>query len=85
MGEVTDIACRVRRVLQMHFGVMPEATGDEALLREDLDADSLDCIEVAMALEEEFDIEIADVEIEKVERVGDAVRLVERIMAVPAC
>jgi acyl carrier protein len=77
--EVTDTAGRVRRVIQMHLGVMPEETKDEALLQADLKADSLDCVEIVMMLEEEFNLAITDDDAAKVESVGDAIRLVTRL------
>ena len=44
---------------------------------EDLDADSLDVVEMVMALEEEFDLEISDEEVEKIKSVGDIVNYIE--------
>lgn len=44
---------------------------------EDIDADSLDVVELVMALEEEFGIEIADEEVEKIKTVGDIVKYIE--------
>ncbi len=44
---------------------------------EDIDADSLDVVELVMALEEEFDLEIADEEVEKIQVVGDIVNYIE--------
>lgn len=44
---------------------------------EDIDADSLDIVELVMALEEEFDLEISDQEIENIKSVGDVVRFIE--------
>jgi acyl carrier protein len=60
MVETRSLDARVRPVLQMQVGVMPEATGEEATLREDLDADGFNCIEVAMAFEEAFGIDGRD-------------------------
>lgn len=79
MVEVTDTAGRVRRVVQMHMGVMPEKTPDDATLREDLGADSLDCVEIVMMLEDEFHLAISDDDAAQVESVGDAIQLVERL------
>lgn len=45
---------------------------------EDIDADSLDVVELVMALEEEFDLEIADEEVEKIQTVGDVVGYIEK-------
>jgi len=44
---------------------------------EDIDADSLDIVELVMALEEEFDLEISDQEIENIKTIGDVVRYIE--------
>ncbi len=44
---------------------------------EDIDADSLDIVELVMALEEEFDLEISDKEIENIKTVGDIIRYIE--------
>ncbi len=44
---------------------------------EDLDADSLDIVELVMALEEEFELEISDEEVEKIKTVGDVVKYIE--------
>jgi acyl carrier protein len=71
-----DIAERVRGVIQRQLGVEPDRAADEARLDSDLDADSLDCVELLMSLEEEFDVEISDDEGTKIETVGDAIRLV---------
>jgi len=45
---------------------------------EDIDADSLDVVELVMALEEEFNLEIADEEVEKIKTVGDIVNYIEK-------
>ena len=45
---------------------------------EDIDADSLDVVELVMALEEEFDLEIADEEVEKIKTIGDIVKYIEK-------
>jgi acyl carrier protein len=79
--EVTDTAARVRRVVQMHTGVMPEKTTGDALLREDLGADSLGCVEIVMMLEDEFHLAISDDDAAQVLSVGDAIQLVERLRA----
>lgn len=50
-------------------------TGDTTF--EDIDADSLDIVELVMALEEEFDLEISDQEIENIKTVGDVVKYIE--------
>ena len=52
----------------------------EANLKEDLDADSLDAVELIMAVEEEFDIEIPTEEVEQIVSVGDAVEQIKRLI-----
>jgi acyl carrier protein len=79
MVEVTDTARRVRRVIQMSLGVMPEETKDDARLLEDLGADSLDCIEIAMSLEDEFGVSLTDDDAAAMMTVGGAVRLIEKL------
>jgi acyl carrier protein len=89
MAEVTgsaapvsgEVGKRVRRVIQSHLGLAGPAPDDEARFDSDLDCDSLDCIEIVMQLEEEFDIPISDDDATRLETVGDAVRLVERLTA----
>lgn len=72
---------KVRDVLVNELGVDREQLTDEANFVTDLGADSLDTIEVVMAIEDEFGIEIADEEAEGVETVGALVALVERLAA----
>jgi acyl carrier protein len=57
--------------------VNPEQVTDEAKFIEDLGADSLDTVELVMAFEEEFGIDVPDEEAEKLQAVGDVVRYVE--------
>ncbi|MEG0156839.1 MAG: acyl carrier protein, partial [Anaerovoracaceae bacterium] len=58
-------------------GVEAEAVNNDTHLMKDLEADSLDAVEIIMAIEEEFDIEVPDEEAEKFQRVGDIVKYVE--------
>ena len=60
---MTDHWTRLRDVLVEHLGVEPSAVTPQATLHEDLDADSLDVIELVMAMEEHFDVEISDDEV----------------------
>jgi acyl carrier protein len=68
-GAVSQLAVEV-------LGVEPEAVVDEARFKEDLDADSLDLVELVMALEERFDISVPEDDLENVLTVGQAVALV---------
>lgn len=64
---------RVREIIVDQLGVDPDQVKPEAAFIEDLGADSLDTVELIMALEEEYRVEIPDDEAEKIRTVGDAV------------
>jgi acyl carrier protein len=68
-----DIFDRVKKVVVEQLEVEPEKVTPEASFANDLQADSLDVVELVMALEEEFDIEIPDEAAEKIDTVGKAV------------
>ena len=68
---------RVKAVIVDQLSVDPEAVTLEASFVDDLDADSLDVVELIMGLETEFDIEIPDEEAEKISTVGDAVEYIK--------
>ncbi len=68
---------KVRNIIAEQLGVKPEEVTPEAKFIDDLGADSLDTVELVMALEEEFGIEIPDEEAEKLVTVGDAVKYIE--------
>jgi acyl carrier protein len=73
---------RVKALVVKLLGVTPEKVSMEARFREDLEADSLDLVELIMAFEEEFGGEISDEDAQKITTVGEAVRyLDERIAA----
>ncbi len=73
---------RVKALVVKLLGVSPEKVTMEARFREDLEADSLDLVELIMAFEEEFGGEISDEDAQKITTVGEAVRyLDERIAA----
>ena len=74
--ERTEIFAAVTRLAVDVLGVEPEAVDEEASFKEDLDADSLDLVELVMALEEQFDISVPEEELEDVLTVGQAVSLV---------
>ena len=71
MSESID--ARVREIIINELGVEPEKVTDDASFVEDLGADSLDTVELVMAFEEEFGIDIPDEDAEKMRTVGDAV------------
>lgn len=68
-----DIFGRVRAILVEQLGVDEEAVTLEASFQEDLDADSLDLVQLIMELEDQFGITISDEEAETIFTVGDAV------------
>ncbi len=65
---------RVKEIIVNELGVEPEKVTDDASFVEDLGADSLDTVELVMAFEEEFGIEIPDEDAEQIQTVGDAIR-----------
>ncbi|MFZ5640157.1 MAG: acyl carrier protein [Bacillota bacterium] len=68
---------QVKNIIIEQLGVEAEEVKPEASFIEDLGADSLDIVELVMALEEEFDMEIPDEDAEKIKTVGDAVKYIE--------
>ena len=74
MSEATD--SRVREIIINELGVEAEKVTDEASFVEDLGADSLDTVELVMAFEEEFGIEIPDDAAETIQTFGDAVKFI---------
>jgi acyl carrier protein len=71
-----DTEGRVREIICEHLGVGEEEVTPEASFIEDLGADSLDIVELVMAMEEEFEVEIPDEEAENIKTVQDAVNYV---------
>ena len=80
MAEKT-IEQRVKDIIVERLGVKPEQVAAEAKIVEDLGADSLDVVELIMALEEEFSCEVPDQEAEKLRSVGDVVKYIEDLPA----
>ena len=68
---------RVKDIIVEQLGVKPDQVTPEAKFIEDLGADSLDTVELIMALEEEFGIEVPDEQAEKLTTVGDVVKYIE--------
>jgi acyl carrier protein len=71
------VAQKVKEIVAQQLGVNEEQVTDEASFKDDLGADSLDIVELVMAFEEEFNIEIPDEDAEKVQTVGQAVSYIE--------
>jgi acyl carrier protein len=76
MAEKT-IEQRIKDIIIEQLGVTADQVTPEAKFIEDLGADSLDTVELVMALEEEFGLEIPDDEAEKLQSVGDVIKHVE--------
>ena len=70
---MSNIEERVRKLICEQLGVKEDEVNPEASFVEDLGADSLDTVELVMALEEEFETEIPDEEAEKISTVKDAI------------
>ena len=68
---------KIKAIIAEQLGVKPEEVTPSASFIDDLGADSLDTVELVMALEEEFGIEIPDEDAEKMTTVGDAVKYIE--------
>ena len=75
MGD--DVASKVKKIVADHLGVEEAKVTEEASFIDDLGADSLDTVELVMAVEEEFGSEITDSEAEKILTVGDAIKFIE--------
>jgi acyl carrier protein len=75
--QQSSIEERVRKIIVEQLGVKEDQVTPEAKFIEDLGADSLDTVELVMALEEEFGQEIPDEEAEKLQSVGDVSKFIE--------
>ena len=73
---MSDIAKRVKEIVAEQLGVEEGQVLTESSFMDDLGADSLDTVELVMALEEEFDIEIPDEDAEKIQTVHDAIEYI---------
>ena len=74
---MSDIAERVKKIVVEHLGVEAAQVKEDANFIDDLGADSLDTVELVMAFEEEFGIEIPDDAAEKIQTVGDAIGFIK--------
>ena len=72
---------KVKAIIAEQLGVKPEEVTPDASFIDDLGADSLDTVELVMALEEEFGIEIPDEDAEKMSKVSDAIKYIEEKVA----
>jgi len=72
-----EIAERVKKIISEQLNVKEDEITESSSFVDDLGADSLDTVELVMAFEEEFGIEIPDEEAEKIRTVGDAIKYIE--------
>ena len=73
--KMSDTSDRVKKIVVEHLGV--DKVNDDASFIDDLGADSLDTVELVMAFEEEFEIEIPDDAAEKIQTIKDAIDFIE--------
>src|ERR1700747_551071 len=78
-----DVESRVREIISEQLGVAATEVTPEASFIEDLGADSLDIVELVMALEEQYGIEISDEDAEKIRTVKDVVNYIEAHKSCP--
>ena len=74
---MSDVANRVKAIVVEHLGVDESKVSADASFIDDLGADSLDTVELVMAFEEEFNVEIPDDAAENIQTVGDAIKFIE--------
>jgi acyl carrier protein len=77
-GQAADCTGKVRQIISEHLGVPIEKVTPRARLAEDLGADSLDCVELVMAFEEEFKITIADEAAGRIKTAADVFAYLKR-------
>ncbi|AKI01160.1 acyl carrier protein [Hoeflea sp. IMCC20628] len=80
-SDMSDIADRVKKIVIEHLGVDAEKVNEGASFIDDLGADSLDTVELVMAFEEEFGVEIPDDAADTILTVGDAVKFITKAQA----
>lgn len=76
---MSDIETRVKKLVAEQLSVDPAKVEMNASFTKDLGADSLDQVELVMAIEEEFNVEIPDEAAEKLETVGDAINFIKKL------
>ena len=77
MGSGSTVEQKVKEIICEQLGVSEEEVTPEASFIEDLGADSLDIVELVMAFEEEFSVEVPDEDAEKLQTVGDVIKYIE--------
>lgn len=74
---MSDVEDRVKKIVVEHLGVEEDKVTENASFIDDLGADSLDTVELVMAFEEEFGVEIPDDAAEKISTVSDAIKYID--------
>jgi len=69
---------RIKKIIVDQLGIDESKITEDSSFVDDLDADSLDIVELIMAFEEEFDIEISDKDVEKMKTIGDVIKYLNR-------
>lgn len=80
MADMTQLEDKVKDIIVEELGVEREKLTEGASFMDDLGADSLDTVELVMAFEKEFDIDIPDEDAEKMRTVGDALKYLHQKM-----
>jgi acyl carrier protein len=80
MADMNELETKVKDIIAEELGVEREKRTNEAGFMEELGADSLDTVELVMAFEKEFEIDIPDEEAEKLRTVGDALTYLHKRM-----
>lgn len=75
---MSDLKERITSIVVELLGVKPEAVVETASFRQDLEADSLNLVELIMAFEEEFGAEISDADAQRINTVGDAIEFIKK-------
>ncbi len=74
---MSDLHDKIKDIIVEELGVERDKVTDDASFMEDLGADSLDTVELVMAFEKEFDVDIPDEDAEKIRTVGDALKYLD--------
>lgn len=77
--DIPNLETRVKQILTNRLGIPAEEIKTDAKLIDELGMDSLDAVELAIAAEREFDVEISDEQVAKLETVADIMGLVQRL------
>ncbi|MFS8542052.1 MAG: acyl carrier protein [Tissierellales bacterium] len=71
---------KLKKMISDQFGIDEDDIDMDTSFKDDLNADSLDLVELVMAIEDEFDLQVADEDVENIKTVGDAVNYINEIL-----